>query len=139
MNRKEYRKWEIDALRKSGFYVHSVPDDFKDRPPPLDELSNHHTHGFDETWGHLDFQIVLRLDPRTAHGLFWTLADRVKAGETFEAGKDYDEVAAAPYKVRMVEAQETGRKVLRVLIPDANNRLPGDEGVDPHYAIQTDV
>ena len=139
MSKRELRKWHSDQLRKCGFYAHFVAEEFAGLPHPLSHLVNYHTHGFDETWGHPDLQIVLPLKPATAMDIFWVLAERVKAGEKFEAGKRYSVVAKAPYDAMFFKAQEAGRDVLRILIPDAKNRMPEDEGVEPLYKFQTEA
>jgi hypothetical protein len=137
MSKRELRKWHADHLRKHGFYAHFVAEEFADLPHPLSHFVNFHTHGFEETWGHPDFQIVMPIRPETALDLFWIFANRVKAGEKFEVGKRYKEIAAAPYDTLLVKAREAGRDVLRVLLPDAKNRMPGDKGVDPGFDLQT--
>lgn len=38
--------------------------------------------------------------------------------------------------VRLTEFEETGRTVLRVIIPDKNNRFPEDAGCDVRYTLQ---
>ena len=38
--------------------------------------------------------------------------------------------------VRLTEFEETGRMVLRVIIPDKHNRFPEDAGCDVRYTLQ---
>lgn len=117
-----------DMLAKHGFYVHYVPND-----PQTDPGVNAHTHGFEETWGHVDFQIVLPLNPEMVHGIFWSLANAVKAGKKFAAG-DHEGVITN-FSVRMVEAWENDREVLRVLLPDESGKFPDDEGCEEKYVL----
>lgn len=139
MTKKERRDWEASAMKECGFVVHFVFDEFHGKPHPLSHLVNFHTHGFLETWGHPDLQIVFPLPERVVMGTLWNFADRVKAGEKFVPGVRYLGIAGEPYEVKLVEAEEAGRKILRVLIPDKHNKLPGDPGVERAFAIQTEV
>jgi len=106
-----------------GWIGHYVPERDEDKPG-----RNFHTHGFDETWGHPDFQITMPLEPTVAHALFWILARRVKKGEKFETGIPYEGILGSGFITKFVEAKEDDRIVLRMLIPDKDGRLPGDDG-----------
>lgn len=89
-------------------------------------LCNTHTHGL-EKYGHLDFQVVLAMPPELIGHLLNDLGLRVQAGEKFKDGDVIDDLLANGYLVRLIEVEETGRKVLRLLLPDGNNRFPGDK------------
>jgi hypothetical protein len=95
---------------------------------------NAHTHGM-ERYGHLDFQLVLALPPKEIMRILNTMELRVQAGERFKAG----DMVAGIYEdcdVRLDEFEETGRKVLRVVIPDKYNIFPEDERCVDTYRLQ---
>lgn len=98
---------------------------------------NAHTHLLPELYGHPDFQVVVFFGGSQEVGrILNTLGCRVRDGEKFSPG-DFVEGIYEDCRVRLDEVEETGRKVLRVVIPDKNNLFPEDEGVDSNYAIQT--
>ena len=100
----------------------------------LPKTCNAHTHGM-EQYGHLDFQLVLRFDFREVCRILNTLGLRVQAGEKFQAGDlvygIYDDC-----QVRLDEYHETGRTLLRVVIPDKNNKFPEDSRCTDWYPLQ---
>src|SRR5438874_6564535 len=71
------RAAEKQNMKKYGFFVHAVADDFLDNTPTR---FNVHTHGLPQTWGHADLQIVLPLEPTTCHSLLWAAVHLIKAG-----------------------------------------------------------
>lgn len=97
-------------------------------------MCNAHTHGM-EIYGHLDFQIVLALDPQITGALLNDMGLRVQAGEKFKAGDVISDLISN-YDVKLVEAEETGRTVLRILLPDKNGLFPGDDGCEYPYSQQ---
>jgi len=117
-------------MARAGFYMHFVP---------FGRYLNAHTHGFDKTWKHPDFQMVMPLGEGIMSGIFWNFANRVKDGETFKSGDNVDKIIGGGHKVRLMEAKEAGRSVLRVLLPDPEWRFPGDPGVLNEYARQVTV
>ena len=97
-------------------------------------MSNAHTHGL-ERYGHLDFQMVLFLPTEEIGRILNTLGLRVQSGERFRSG----DMVSGIYEdcdVRLDEYEETGRKVLRVIIPDANNIFPGEGDCMLPYCLQ---
>jgi len=124
-------EWEMNCMEKYGFYCHFVTND----PAPYD---NFHTHGLDLTYKHLDFQIVVPMDPKCAHNLLCSFADRVKAGERFKVGDRVDKIIAKS-DVLLADAMENDRKVLRIVLPDPEWRFPGDPECDEMYAGQVEV
>lgn len=113
-----------------GYYIHYVTSD----PEVGPGLANIHTHGIGETWGHPEFQVVVPIPPDVATAILDVLADRVKAGERFEAGRRYGDVIAR-LDVMMVEATEGGRPVLRVILPDPAGCLDREE-IEPPWDRQ---
>jgi hypothetical protein len=117
---EENDAWERQCMEEFGFFSHYVPD-------AAERFVNLHTHGFDESWGHPDFGIVLPITMELGTVILQRLAELVKGGEQFVDGGTYDHVLQG-LRVRMVSVPETGRKILRVLIPDKAGVLPGEEG-----------
>ena len=100
----------------------------------LPYMCNAHTHGL-ERYGHLDFQMVLFLPTEEIGRILNTLGLRVQSGERFQSG----DMVSGIYEdcdVRLDEYEETGRKVLRVIIPDANNIFPEEGDCMLPYCLQ---
>ena len=100
----------------------------------LPYLCNAHTHGL-EKYGHQDFQLVLHFPHEEIMRILNTMGLRVQAGERFKAG----DLVAGIYEdcnVRLDEFEETGRNVLRVVIPDKYNRFPDDPNCEDIYSQQ---
>lgn len=95
---------------------------------------NAHTHGM-EQYGHMDFQMVLRVSNTEIMRILNTLGLRVQSGEKFKAG-DYVSGIYEDCDVRLDEFWETDRSVLRVIIPDKNNIYPEDESCAIPYRFQ---
>lgn len=108
-------RWQEECMRKDGFYMHFVQEE--------EGAINAHTHGFDVTFGHKDFQIVFPIPPKVVTSLFWTFRDRLAAGERFNPGDEVTRIIKT-FKVGLALAEEGGREVLRVMLPDAEGRLP---------------
>lgn len=100
----------------------------------LPYLCNAHTHGM-EQYGHLDFQLVLMLPSEEIGRILNTLGLRVQSGERFHVG----DMVSGIYEdcdIRLDEHEETGRKVLRVIIPDKYNVFPEDSSCMTPYNLQ---
>lgn len=95
---------------------------------------NAHTHGM-EKYNHPNFQIVLQLPAQDTGYILNTLGLRVQSGERFRAG-DLVEGIFLDCPVRLDEFEESGRKVLRVIIPDKYNLFPEDECCMEIYRLQ---
>ena len=96
--------------------------------------ATHILHGMDK-YGHMDFRIVLALSPEEVCRILNTLGQRVQAGERFRAG-DYVSGIYLDCDIRLDEYEETGRQVLRIVIPDRNNRYPEHPACMPPYPLQ---
>jgi len=97
---------------------------------------NAHTHEFDYTGTHLDFQLVLPVSIKKANMILnelvqWAL-DRV---DPIEEDVLYERIFSVP--VKFVRRVETGREVMRVILPDANGDYEDSE--DPRYAGQREA
>lgn len=124
---EKQRAWEQDCMEKYGFWVHLVQDD--ESPTGI----NIHTHGL-ETYDHPDFQLIVPLPQQFAHSIVSDLANRVKNGERFSAEQNVDKVIKQ-WPVKLIDAEESGRKVLRIVLPDPDGKLERDE-INDQYAIQ---
>ena len=110
---------EIDGKTENGF---------------MPGTCNFHTHGMGR-YNHMDFQMTLGYPHKEICRILNTLGLRVQAGERFKNG----EMVSGIYEdcgVRLTEFEETGRMVLRVIIPDKHNRFPEDAGCDVRYTLQ---
>lgn len=106
----------------------------------IDYACNAHTHGM-EKYGHMDFQIVLGYDAETIAYILNSLGLKVQAGQHFHAG-DYVSGIFEDCNIRLDEYQETGRTVLRVIVPDGHNIFPEDERCMEkykHQILETDL
>lgn len=94
------------------------------QPGPFLYLCNTHTHGMGN-YGHLDFQIVLNLPLEHISYLLNSMGLRVQSGEVFHDG-DMISGLYEDCEIRLKKVRETGRDVLRLIIPDKYNRFPED-------------
>ena len=122
--------WIIEILANG---VHCVTCGKVENHYP-DYICNAHTHGMAK-YGHQDFQLVLYLHPNQLGYVLNNLGLRVQAGEQFKAG-DMVEGIFDRCPLRLDEAEESGRKVLRVIIPDDQNRFPEDLKCEYPYSYQ---
>ena len=95
---------------------------------------NAHTHGM-ERYQHMDFQMVLFLPPQEIGRILNTMGMRVQSGERFKAG-DYVSGIYEDCQIRLDAFEETGRMVLRVVIPDKYGRFPEDVACMDTYKLQ---
>lgn len=100
----------------------------------LPQTCNAHTHGM-EKYHHMDFQLILALPVKEIARILNTLGLRVQAGEHFQNG-DLVSGIYADCDIRLDEYEETGRTVLRVIIPDKYNVFPEDGCCMPAYRVQ---
>lgn len=121
-----------ESMQKYGWYAQYVPGD-KSSPMGF----NAHTHGFSETWDHPDVQIVIPMPQGMLHGIFITMAGRLKEGKTYEPGRRYDDILK-DFDVMFAWAREGAdasgnpRRVLRMILPDKDNVLERGSLPDPY-------
>lgn len=120
-------------LETEGWYAHLV---YNDTRTPTG--CNIHTHGLVETCGHLDFQLVTAVPPEVVGGIFRELVKRIKAGEKFHSGQYLAEIIQR-FKVKLVDAWEGRRPVLRIILPDTNGNLDEGEIYPPHDKQYADL
>lgn len=132
MNRRDYQNDFDEMIDHFGWAAHYVP---------LEDAINYHTHGVQETFGHLDFQIVLPVGMGSAHAIANSLIDSLAQGRGFQEDKLYDGFLGNGYLLKFKRFTECGRPVLRVILPDVNGLFPGDVGCDEKYLMQlrTDI
>lgn len=96
---------------------------------------NAHTHGL-AAYGHMDLQLVLFYSSHEIARLLNTLGLRIQAGEHFEPGA----LVSGIYEdcdVRLDVFEESGRNVLRVIIPDRHGRFPENPQCAAPYRLQS--
>lgn len=122
-------EFENNSLNKYGYYVHCVAVD-----PSSPTNFNAHTHGMQAFDNHPDFQIIIPLSLKSAHSILCTVADRVKSGERFVSGQKLDKIVRG-FEIKLVEAPEDDRKVLRIVLPDPDGKLEPEE-INEQYSAQ---
>ena len=60
---------------------------------------------------------------------------RVKAGEVFHSGDTVSGIYEN-YNIHLKEYEETGRKGLRIILPDEANHFPDEDCCDSIYQLQ---
>lgn len=122
-------------IRGCGFYIHYTA------PEGYDDFVNYHTHGLKESRNHKDFQIILPADSEVIYSattydafvalptnlkaiceIIWNLVAKIDEGEVFEPGMEIYE-PLHNYSIKIVDAIENGKEVLRVLLPDENGEF----------------
>lgn len=127
-------------MKKIDWIIHAVSNQVKSAKfvKPEDRFingaCNFHTHGMDK-YGHMDFQVVLEIDPNDIAFILNILGTRVQNGEKFKAG-DLVSGIFTDCQIRLDEFEETGRTVLRVIIPDENNIFPDDQNCNDDFKLQ---
>lgn len=125
----EKKLQEREWMAKYGWVYHYVSF------PGENQIANIHTHGFEENYNHIDFQIVLKYQTELVQGIFNALYYHVKKGKVFESGKYYSEVVSG-YEVLMQTFEEDGREVLRVILPDEKGLFPQSPDCNSIYKLQ---
>lgn len=100
-----------------------------------------HTHGVSRYDNHLKFQLILNYGMNEAGRLLNEMGFRVQAGERFKSG-DWVKGLYEDCDVFLYEIPDSNNvPVLRLVIPDKNNRMPEDSDY-PHslqYAPINDI
>lgn len=123
----------IKDINENGCLIHYVNDMYGEGIPSI------HTHGFKEKYNADDIEIVLRVSKKTAKGICDTIKDKYEKGEFIEPYVYYRNIIKN-YSVMFVETTDnSGRTLLRLLLPDVNGRMPYDNDVDEKYAKQLKV
>lgn len=92
-----------------------------------------HTHGMNR-YNHLEFQVIIDYGPEEVGRLLNTMGRRVQNGERFK-NNDVVKGLYLDCDVHLWEMSDaSGRTVLRLIIPDKQNRMP--EKADYPYSMQ---
>ena len=100
----------------------------------MEYTCNARTHGM-EKYNHKDFQMVIQYSDENIRRILNTFGLWVQQGRTFKDGDEIEGIFE-DCTVRLNEFEETGRKVLRVIIPDKNNVFPEDKKCLYPYSVQ---
>jgi hypothetical protein len=125
------------SVKEHEFWCHLVSD-APDGAQPTGNYVNFHTHGVQDNFGHMDFQIVVNLGYKHLMTLAHYLVKSVKEGKKYEKDKVYTDVLDDGYPVTFIEVTETGRNVLRMIVPDKNKNLK-EQFMDELYRKQYDL
>lgn len=99
-------------------------------------ICNTHTHGLDKYDGHPEFQVILDYGDRETCYILNELGCRVRAGARYQTG-DLVDLVFEDCPVRLdTFVDDEDNPLLRVIIPDSQNRWPEDPECDPVYARQ---
>jgi hypothetical protein len=124
---REIARDELRLLMEYGWYAHIVMDDYPENTPTG---FNYHTHGLPHSADHFDLQVVFPFPQRAVPMLHKIVGDLIalyiRKGERFEPGQvSHDIIERLP--VTFAQATESGRPVLRVILPDKHGKLaPGE-------------
>lgn len=124
--------WQNMMLSTHGWYVHYMPSTI------TKELVNIHTHGIYEKFKHEDFQIVIPLPDVLAQKIFSTLIDRIKDGDKFTNNQIVTGIIIG-YSVKLVNAIDEDRIVLRIILPDKYSKLDMISMESPYHLQYTDL
>ena len=139
-SKKKNIKKNVSTNKKVNWLLHFIANGYRCQISGmhinnmLPGTANFHSHGMDQ-YNHPDFQLVLHCSLDKAAYILNSLCYRVLAGERFKDG-DYVKGIFADRDIRLDTYDETGRKVLRVMIPDGNNFYPEDSRCDMWYRLQ---
>lgn len=122
-----YEDYLLDTI---GYFPHFETEE--------NGLVNYHTHGVQNNFQHMDFQIVLPISPELATLIFCDLVEMVKSGESFKNNM-YVENILDDQPIQLIKARETGRSVLRVIFPDDLGYFPKNQKCDLYYSLQKEV
>lgn len=122
---------EDESIERFGWYAHMITD------PSTACGADIHTHHLEESFGHLNLQIVLPMPAQTAMSILHTIIDNfIRKGVALEPGKEYKEIITNGYSVTFTKAIESGRGVLRVIFPDKYGYCQPNEPMDEQYKLQ---
>ena len=128
---EDIKKQHDELMKKNGFVVHYT------FPGEDSEETNcdYHTHGIKESFGHMDLQIVLPIDPNIVAPIINSMVSLIKEGERYDDKLISDKVIRG-YDVQLVKVNVRDRELLRVIIPDENGKFPSDKDCAEGYRDQ---
>lgn len=114
---------EQKAFEEYGWIVHLVPSGDEQTPYGY----NAHTHGFEQTFNCLDFQIVFPIPSELAHDILISVVNLLKDKELSDIKDgDYIHKIIQGYPVKVVKAKESDRDVWRIIFPDKHGKFDTD-------------
>jgi hypothetical protein len=122
---QESIKWRAKMIGDRQVIIDYVTDDATS-PTGF----NCHTHGIADHGLSPDLQIVYPHPYSECRSIFLAAIRKLDRIVQFRAGQDYYGIIRGGYRVRMVEAREGGRWVLRIIIPGKDGQV--DRGKMPH-------
>ena len=119
-------------ITKPTWVLHSIIPEDSDLA--LGEFfGNIHTHGLDE-YGHKELCIALGVNPHVSGGLLNALGMSIaNDGLVLKKGIISGQLAGG-FDLKIITFKND--PTLYVILPDPNNRFPGDTDCDPEYAKQ---
>jgi len=102
-------------MKEQGWIVHYVTI-----PPWV----NCHTHGLPRRFHHPDLQLVSPLEMQKAMSILHLLVGKISSGRTFSPGEEVTEIIKR-FPIRLMEAFDGDRKVLRIIFPDEQGSFDG--------------
>lgn len=116
--KEEMKRSIAVSIKKHGWAHKATNPNLTDGVHP-----NFRTYGIEESYNHLDFQIVLPIHPKDAHVTFINLVEMVKSGTTFHEDIEYINIIEG-YPVKFKRFKDGNDTVLRLLVPDKKGRFP---------------
>ena len=120
--RKSGEERERESMKRFGWFARVVPGH-----PETPFGYSVHTYGFDKTWKQPNVQIVYPMPPDMALDTLYTITQLLEKGEKLEPDRDYFDSILEGLTVRFAWATESGRRVLRAILPDKKDRVKRGE------------
>lgn len=99
----------------------------------IKHIGNVHTHGLDK-YNHPELCTVLNIDPYILGRILNSMGKMVQSNITsFSIGR-FSSVLQGDYEVELIKFPD--ENVLYIMLPDKNNKLPGEEGCQEPYCHQ---
>lgn len=110
-------KWTIHMVADESFYEY---------------MCDAHTHGLDR-YGSYEIQMVLNLGPNIIGAIINDVGERIRNGLVLHDGGYIEGVLENGVKIKVFETKdEFGKPIFRLLLPDEQNRFPGDTDIYPY-------
>lgn len=123
-NGTDMDKWHKEMMEEHGWYCHFITGTDPQSPTGV----NFHTHGIETTFKSPDLQIVIPMEARVANQIFADAVNAIKAnGKAFQHGDRSSRVIGNNFDVIFAKTTESGRDVLRIILPDAAGNLAESE------------
>jgi hypothetical protein len=110
-------QWKSDMMEEYGWYaLYFAHHD----ESPTDFVAC--TYGFQESYKHLDVQVVMRMEESRLHPILVHIALSIKGGMKFTPGEVTGEILR-DFNCKIMAAKFEGRDVLRIILPDKANNV----------------